>query len=166
MSNVTTSLKSLRGLTMLEKNFRTTDIYRIAEQFRCAIVRAKRNGEFDFRDRMHNFPGGCCDDACDLLAYYLQREYGITSCQGNGIYRDEDADNTTNHAWLIIDDKIIVDITGSQFKYCAGFCEDVYVGEETVFYKNLDRKQTYANCDITKEKRLWEDYQIIKKYLL
>ena len=99
MSNVTTSLKSLRGLTMLEKNFRTTDIYRIAGQFRCAIVRAKRNGEFNFRDRMYNFPSGCCDDACDLLAYYLQREYGITSCQGNGIYRDEDADNTTNHAW-------------------------------------------------------------------
>ena len=58
MSNVATSLKSLRGLTMLEKNFRTTDIYRIAEQFRGAIVRAKRNGEFNFRDRMHNFPGG------------------------------------------------------------------------------------------------------------
>lgn len=47
---------------------------------------------------MHNFLGGCCDDACDLLAYHLQREYGITSCQGNGIYRDKDADNTTNHA--------------------------------------------------------------------
>lgn len=28
---------------MLEKELRTTDIYRIAEQFRCAIVRAKRN---------------------------------------------------------------------------------------------------------------------------
>ena len=156
-------LKSLRGLIMLEKELRTADIYRIAEQLRCAIVRAKRNGEFNFGDRMHNFPGGCCDDACDLLAYYLQCEYGIASCQGNGIYRDEDADNTTNHAWLIIEDIIIVDITGSQFKYCAGFIEDIYVGDETAFYKKLDRKQTYANYDITQNERLWKDYQIIKK---
>lgn len=95
----------------------------------------------------------------------MQCEYGIASCQGNGIYRDEDADNTTNHAWLIIEDIIIVDITGSQFKYCAGFIEDIYVGDETTFYKKLDRKQTYANYDITQNERLWKDYQIIKKYL-
>lgn len=150
---------------MLEKKLRAADIYRIAEQFRCAIVRAKCNGEFNFRDRMHNFPGGCCDDACDLLAYYLQHEYGITSCQGNGIYRDEDADNTTNHAWLIIDDKIIVDITGSQFKYCAGFVEDVYVGEEMAFYKELDCKKKNDNYDITQDERLWRDYQVILQYL-
>lgn len=150
---------------MLEKKLRTADIYRIAEQFRCAIVRAKHNGEFDFRDRMHNFPGGCCGDACDLLAYYLHCEYGMASCQGNGIYRDEDADNTTNHAWLIIDDKIIVDITGSQFKSCAGFIEEVYVGYESSFYKNLERKQKYANFDDTQDKRLWKDYKIIEKYI-
>lgn len=150
---------------MLEEKIRTADIYRIVEQFRCAIVRAKCNREFNFGDRMHNFPGGCCDDACDLLAYYLQCEYGIASCQGNGIYRDEDADNTTNHTWLIIEDKKIVDITASQFKYCAGFIEDIYVGDETAFYKKLDRKRTYANCDIIQNERLWKDYQIIKKYL-
>lgn len=150
---------------MLGKNLRTVDIYKIAEQFRCAIVSAKRNGEFDVRDHMHNFLGGCCEDACDLLAYYLQCEYGIASCQGNGIYRDEDVDNTTNHAWLIIDDKIIVDITGSQFKYCAGFVEEVYVGDEIAFYKNLDRKRKHANYDITQSERLWKDYQIIEKYI-
>lgn len=150
---------------MLEKELRIEDIYRIAEQFRSAIVRTKHNGEFNFGDRMHNFPGGCCDDACDLLAHYLQCEYGIVSLQGNGIYRDEDADNTTNHAWLIIEDRIIVDITGSQFKYCAGFVEDIYVGNENSFYKKLDRKQIYANCDITQNERLWKDYQIIIKNL-
>lgn len=162
---MSTSLKKVERINHAREKIRTVDIYRIAEQFRCAIVRAKRNGEFEFRDRMHNFPGGCCDDACDLLGYYLQCEYGVASCQGNGIYCDEDADNTTNHAWLIVDDKIIVDITGSQFKYCAGFCEDVYVGDETTFYKNLDWKQTYANCDITQDERLWKDYKIIIKYL-
>lgn len=146
---------------MLEENHRVTEIYKIAEEFRNAIIIAKRNGKFSIKDRMHNFPGGCCDDACDLLAYYLQYECGIVSCQGNGIYRDGDAENTTNHAWLIIDDKIIVDITGSQFKYCAGFDEEVYVGYENTFYKNLDRKCRYANYDIAQNERLWKDYQII-----
>lgn len=151
---------------MLGKSLRNADIYKVAERFRNAIVSAKRKGEFDVKDRMHHFPRGCCDDACDLLAYYLQSEHGIASCQGNGIYRDEDANNTTNHAWLLINDKIIVDITGSQFEFCAGFTEEVYVGDEIPFYKNLDRKQQYANCDITKNERLWKDYQIIEKHLL
>lgn len=37
--------------------------------------------------------------------------------------------------------------------------------DEITFYKNLDRKRKYANCDITQSERLWKDYQIIEKYL-
>ena len=47
------------------------ELYQIAFHFREAIVAAKTNGDFDFRDRMHRFPGGCCDDSCDLLGFYL-----------------------------------------------------------------------------------------------
>ena len=39
--------------------------------FREAIVTARENRDFDRKDRMSNFPGGCCDDACDLLSCYL-----------------------------------------------------------------------------------------------
>lgn len=160
-----TTSESVGGNILMLKNLEIGDIYKIAAEFRCAIVSAKYNGEFNIRNRMHKFPNGCCDDACDLLAYFLQCEYGITSSQANGIYRDEVTDNTTNHAWLILDDKIIVDITGSQFKHCAGFAEEVYVGEEIAFYKYLDRKRKYANFDITQNKSLWKDYKIIEKYL-
>lgn len=38
------------------------ELYQIAFHFREAIVAVKTNGEFYFRDRMHRFPGGCCDD--------------------------------------------------------------------------------------------------------
>ena len=58
-----------------------------------------------------------------------------------------------------------MDITGSQFKYCAGFVEDVYVGEEMAFYKELDCKKKNDNYDITQDERLWRDYQVILQYL-
>lgn len=147
------------------KRIRENDIFKIVEKFRMAIVDAKHNDEFCYKDRMNNFPGGCCDDACDLLAYFLHFEYGISTCQGNGIYRDENPENTTNHAWLIVDNKIIVDITISQFKYCTGFDGDIYIGKETAFYKHLENRRRYENCDITRNRRLWDDYQIIMKYL-
>jgi hypothetical protein len=47
------------------------DIYNIALTYREAILRAKYNREFDRRDRMSNFPCGCCDDSCDLFAHYF-----------------------------------------------------------------------------------------------
>ena len=80
------------------------ELYQIAFHFREAIVAAKTNGEFNFRDRMHRFPGGCCDDTCDLLGFYLWEKYRIHTSQRNGYYEAE----MTNHAWLITDARIIL----------------------------------------------------------
>ena len=141
------------------------NIYKIAVALRAAIVSAKYDRRFHYRDRMSNFPGGCCDDSCDLLAYYLYTTYKIRTRQGVGTYRDNDPNNTTGHAWLIMDDNSIIDITGDQFRYCAGYTDEVYVGTETLFYKKLERKQIQDNYDITQDFRLWNDYQIIMSYL-
>lgn len=141
------------------------DIYNIAVAFRAAIISANHDRQFNHRDRMSNFPGGCCDDSCDLLAYYLCTTYKIHTRQGVGTYRDNDLNNTTGHAWLIMDDSTIIDITGDQFRYCAGYTEEVYVGQENSFYKDLERKQIYENYDITQDARLWNDYQIIIRYM-
>ena len=141
------------------------NIYKIAVAFRAAIVSAKYDRRFHYRDRMSNFPGGCCDDSCDLSACYLYTTYKIRTRQGVGTYRDNDPNNTTGHAWLIMDDNSIIDITGDQFRYCAGYTDEVYVGTETLFYKKLERKQIQDNYDITQDFRLWNDYQIIMSYL-
>ena len=141
------------------------NIYKIAVAFRAAIVSAKYDRRFHYRDRMSNFPGGCCDDSCDLLAYYLYTTYKIRTRQGIGTYRDNDPNNTTDHAWLIMYDNTIIDITGDQFRYCAGYTDEVYVGVETLFYKKLERKQVRDNYDITKDARLLDDYQIIMSYM-
>lgn len=114
------------------------ELYQIAFHFREAIVAAKTNGEFNFRDRMHRFPGGCCDDTCDLLGFYLWEKYRIHTSQRNGYYEAE----MTNHAWLITDDRIIIDITGDQF---YGAWKSVYVGQEVGTYKKLSRIITQDN---------------------
>lgn len=68
----------------------------------------------------------------------------------------------TNHAWLITDARIIIDITGDQF---YGAWKSVYVGQEVGTYKKLSRIITQDNFDIRKQSRLWDDYNIILKYL-
>ena len=113
------------------------ELYQIAFHFREAIVAAKTNGEFNFRDRMHRFPGGCCDDTCDLLGFYLWEKYRIHTSQRNGYYEAE----MTNHAWLITDARIIIDITGDQF---YGAWKSVYVGQEVGTYKKLSRIIDYS----------------------
>ena len=144
---------------------RNEDIYSIASNFRSAILEAKYNREFNSRDRMSNFPSGCCDDSCDLLAYYLDTTYNIHTRQRNGRYCDNDFYNTTNHVWLVMDEDTIIDITGDQFRFCTEYAKEVYVGKENSFYKKLEDKRIDENCDITQNIRLWNDYQIIMSYM-
>ena len=83
--------------------------------FRNAIIAAKENFRFSCKDRMHRFPHGCCDDASDLLGYYLLHKYDIRTIQITGTYRDGIPENTINHAWLKAEDETDIDITVDQF---------------------------------------------------
>lgn len=58
-------------MIVINRTLNEDEIYNITEAFRMAILDAKYDRRFQYRDRMSNFPGGCCDDASDLLAYYL-----------------------------------------------------------------------------------------------
>lgn len=150
---------------MIKKKMNVEEIYNITEKFHLAILDAKFDRRFHYRDRMSNFPSGCCDDASDLLAYYLIKKYNLYTEQGNGTYRDENPYNNTNHAWLVLDRKIIIDITAAQFRFCGAFSKDIYVGKSFSFYQNLDRVKIVKNYGITQSERLWNDYQIIMNYM-
>lgn len=150
---------------MIKKKMDENEIYNIAEKFRLAILDAKFDRRFHYRDRMSNFPRGCCDDASDLFAYYLMEKYNLYTKQGNGTYCDKNPYNSTNHAWLVLDRKIIIDITATQFMFCGAFSKDIYVGKSFSFYKNLDRVKIVKNYDITQSERLWNDYKIIMSYM-
>lgn len=146
---------------------RNKEIYNIAATFRAAIMNAKYDRKFNSKDRMSNFPICCCDDSCDLLAYYLNTKYNIHTKQVIGTYCDNNPYNTINHAWLEIDDNTIIDITGDQFKFLTDFNVEVYVGKKNSFYLRLERerKQIRDNFDITQNTRLWNDYKIIMSYM-
>lgn len=96
------------------------DIYNIATSFRSAIMEAKYDQKFSYKDRMSNFPGGCCDDSCDLLAYYLYTVYKIRTKQCVGRYRDNNPDNEnyniTQSERLWNDYQIILDYMKKQLK--------------------------------------------------
>ena len=149
---------------MQNKHLEIQELFSIIVPFRKAIVNALLNREFSRKDRMSNFPYGCCDDSCDLLGYYLYDQFQINTKQINGVYRDSIPEEITNHAWLLLDD-IIIDITADQFSSLIENNNGVYVGVETEFYQQLEDKQTLLNYNIRENQRLWNDYQIILKYL-
>ncbi|WP_300629046.1 hypothetical protein [uncultured Thomasclavelia sp.] len=149
---------------MQNKHLEIQELFSIIVPFRKAIVNALLNREFSRKDRMSNFPYGCCDDSCDLLGYYLYDQFQINTKQINGVYRDSIPEEITNHVWLLLDD-IIIDITADQFSSLIENNNGVYVGVENEFYQQLEDKQTLLNYDIRENQRLWNDYQIILQYL-
>ena len=84
-----------------------------------------------------------------------------------GAYRDGIAENNTGHAWLI-KGRIIIDITGDQFRYdriFLNFNVPVYVGKENDFYRLFERDRICENTDIKSNVRLYNLYKTISKYI-
>ena len=141
-------------------------IYVLAREFRIAMEDAKAAREFVKDIRFRQFPLGCCDDTCDLLAQYLL-EHGIRTRQVSGAYRDGVFENNTGHAWLI-KGSTIIDITGDQFRYdkiFLNFNESVYVGRKNDFYKLFEIDSIHENFNIKSNARLHNLYKIILGYI-
>lgn len=64
-----------------------------------------------------------------------------------------------------MNEQMIIDITADQFKSLSKCDEGVYVGKENPFYKQLADIRMYDNYNIKQDTRLWNDYQIIRKYI-
>lgn len=149
-----------------KRGYAMDKIYELAKKFRNAIEDAKEEGEFVKDIRFRQFPSGCCDDSCDLLAQYFL-EHGIRTRQVLGAYRDGIPENNTSHAWLI-KGRIIIDITGDQFRYdkiFLNFNEPVYVGRENDFYRLFEKDRTCESSDVKSNVRLHSLYKTILKYI-
>ena len=53
---------------MIKKKINEDKIYNIAEKFRLAILNAKSDGRFHYKDRMSNFPSGNRKIIIDITA--------------------------------------------------------------------------------------------------
>lgn len=150
------------------------NIKQLALQFRKAIELALENGEFDGDKMYRRFPHACCGDTSDLLAQFLL-DKGIKTDYVCGTYWGDSAENGQSHAWLIVDNHIIIDITGDQFKGVATFLnynKSVYVGEMDQFHRLFHVEE----CDVHEHhglsalgnfcaSRLWMMYRTILKYI-
>ena len=125
-------------------------IKELATEFRVAIVNAKNDRRFTADQCFRNFPSGCCGITSELLAKFLM-DNGIKGelVYIGGTYRDY-SQELPSHVWLELEDNIVVDITGDQFKYCSSplnFNETVYVGPYNDFYNifDIDEKEICNN---------------------
>lgn len=137
------------------------NLLRICQEFRAAIEDIRMEGGFFIGDRMHRFPVGCCDDTCDLLAFYLKEEYDIETRQLVKTYEPDEPELRCNHAVLLLDDNRIIDLTGDQFPGGT----KVYVGKEDDFYQSMEFFNVIDNYDIRGQERLLNDYIAIKTKL-
>jgi len=122
---------------------------RLVYQFRNAIDTAKDAGEFFDDFSFCDFPHGCCGDTCDLLAQFLLG-HSIRTFYVCGHYYDGSFEGTQSHAWLLTDNKEIIDITGDQFKNNPKFFnynKAVHIGSKDTFHKlfTVSKRDVHEN---------------------
>jgi len=123
----------------------------LAIEFRKAVECAQNEGAFNGDQILSRFPKGCCGEISSLLAKYLF-ENGINTYEVSGTFRSENPEEKQSHAWLMLKDNTIVDITGDQFKYSPTFLyysEKVYVGPMNEFYELFEDIKKYSYEDFT-----------------
>lgn len=141
----------------------------LANDFRKAIERALE------ADKLHgtviaSFPIACCGYTSDLLQRYLA-EKGIATRYISGTYRDCSINDSQSHAWLELNDDIIVDISGDQFRFepypLQNDCP-VYCGKLNELYNRFELdppcqcEGSFSKDVLRKEQ---EAYDIICKFL-
>lgn len=151
------------------------DVKILVKQFRDAIDKAKKAGEFEKDSIFSRFPRGCCGDASDLLAEFLLRKGIRTDYVCGTYYYYDEEHNSQSHAWLFSKDNVIIDITGDQFKDDSTFLNydiPVYIGEEDDFHKLFDEedRDIHIHYGIGAlggmcQYRLWDLYERIIKYI-
>lgn len=149
------------------------ELKEIAFRFRHAVDVAFEDGAFSTYP-FNNFPYECCDDMCDLLGQFLF-EKNVLVLKVSGIYRYDYWNNNYPHTWLSLQDGLIIDLTGDQFKddpIMLNNNDPCYVGKENKFYKLFPMKErtiihyygieNYINDN--PRIRLWELYNTILIY--
>ena len=136
------------------------ELYSIVNKFYNSIIEVKFSGLFERKDRMSNFPIGCCADACDLLWYYLKKNYDFRVERYNGFYDDGVPENKFNHEWLVVDG-FVIDITFKQLNWIIRSYDDIYIGDGAIYNDIFDNIVFKKYYDIRNDERLWNDYNKI-----
>lgn len=150
------------------------DIKELATKFRNAIDKAKTAGRFENEIAFKNFPHCCCGDTSDLLGHYLLA-HGIRTKYVCGQHYSQNYGCDASHAWLEIENRLIIDITGDQFAAEPTFLNysaKVYIGEVDAFHKLFEIEEMDVRDAVPlyklgclDPKRLPDIYDIIMEYI-
>ncbi len=139
-------------------------LFDICCSFREAIELVKNEKGFfsnDPRfDTMSQFPKDCCDDAADLLGYYLLHKYNVYTQR---LTKQYEICPNAYHCVLLLKESIVIDITGDQFDNRP----KIYIGYEDEWLKNMENVNVGPNYDFIscRNERLIYDYKAILEKL-
>ena len=146
----------------------------LVKRFRDAIDRAKAAGRFEKEVCFKDFPYCCCGDTSDLLGHYLL-SHGICTNYVCGQHYTKDYGCDASHAWLMLENNMIIDITGDQFSGKPAFLsysKKAYIGKMDAFHKlfvveKYDVRKTVSLYDLgcLDPARLPRIYNIIMEYI-
>ena len=90
-------------------------IRKLATDYRKAVDIAFENNAFN-KYPFNRFPRECCDDMCDLFGQLLfEKEIKVYKVRGK--YRNaDDWNHLFPHSWLELENGVIIDLTGDQYK--------------------------------------------------
>lgn len=128
-------------------------IFALASQFRKAIESATEDYCFESDISFRYFSRGCCGDATDLLIHFLLQQ-NIKSYYICGTYYGNDDGFGQSHAWAQLSNRMIVDITGDQFKNKSVFLNystPVYIGRGDDFHKLFKVEERDVRKGVTLE---------------
>ena len=148
------------------------NIYSLVTKFRKAVECARNEGALEENQILSRFPNGCCGIISSLLAKYLS-DNGIYSYEVSGTFRNDNHEETQSHAWLMLEDNTIIDITGDQFKNNPIFLyysEKVYVGPMNKFHELFEDVEKFPYEDFTEGTskiniQNKKNYEIILSYI-
>ena len=120
-----------------------TELKEIALAFRNALEEARYDGKFK-NPCLIDFPRGSCGETSDLIAEYLLKNKKIHCKIISAKISGDSFDKMFSHAWIEINDNIIIDITADQYKYENYFNEvkewtiPCYVGRKTALHNMFE----------------------------
>lgn len=97
------------------ENVSGPQIEKLCSAFRLGLEKACKDRPFEKDPVLSGFPRECCDEASGMLAIYLFLNQVPTRRVAAVAKYDPEA-IPTRHVWLELENGIVIDITGDQFK--------------------------------------------------
>lgn len=117
----------------------STELFKIVAQVRDTLEQVIYESHY-VDIELQGFPSGACEVSSVILGLFLQSHFSLDVKKCLGVRKKHNDYRNESHVWLVIENKVITDITADQFQ---GFSERAFVGEASEFHS------TFQVCDVS-----------------